>query len=278
MNTSKHLYAMRLRSFLLALLLVVALPNLFAWGQKGHRVVAQLAYERLSSKAKRQIDATLGKGGMIYWCNWADEIKSDTVLAYTYDWHYQDLPSGLAESSLVVLLQDYPTEGGNLFHAMADIVAGLQQHTDSISVLAHRLSAKQGLILLIHLAADRFCPMHTGHLDDLGGNKVKMKWFAQSTNLHSVWDDKLIESRGLSYTEYALWLNNRYATTRDSLMAMTEQDILCANYALTRCIYRYQNDFDGNTYHYIYRFKDDLDRQLFHAGTYLANLLNKIYR
>lgn len=269
---------MRLRPVLIAFLLVAVLPHLFAWGQKGHRVVAQLAYERLSYKAKRQVDATLGKGGMVYWCNWADEIKSDTVLAYTYDWHYQDLPSGLADSSLLACWHDYPSEGGNLFHALADIVAGLQHRTDSLMVLDHRLSAQQGLILLIHLAADRFCPMHSGHLDDLGGNKVKMKWFGQSTNLHAVWDDKLIESRGLSYTEYALWLNNRYAATRDSLIALPEEDILRANYALTERIYRYQTDFDGNTYHYIYHFKDDLDRQLFHAGTYLAALLNHIYR
>ena len=35
---------------------------------------------------------------------------------------------------------------------------------------------------------------------------MKVRWFGEETNLHSVWDSKLIESRNLSYTEYSHWL------------------------------------------------------------------------
>ena len=33
------------------------------------------------------------------------------------------------------------------------------------------------LRFVVHLSGDRYCPMHMAHLDDKGGNTVKMKWF-----------------------------------------------------------------------------------------------------
>ncbi|GIS55224.1 hypothetical protein Ct9H90mP29_22660 [bacterium] len=33
-----------------------------------------------------------------------------------------------------------------------------------------------------------------------------MKWFGESTNLHSIWDTKLIDYQKLSYTEYVNYL------------------------------------------------------------------------
>jgi len=38
---------------------------------------------------------------------------------------------------------------------------------------------------------------------------VRVTWFGDGTNLHAVWDSRLIESRSLSYTEYAEWLNRK---------------------------------------------------------------------
>ena len=35
---------------------------------------------------------------------------------------------------------------------------------------------------------------------------MKVRWFGDETNLHSVWDSRLIDSRNLSYSEYARWL------------------------------------------------------------------------
>ena len=45
-------------------------------------------------------------------------------------------------------------------------------------------------------------PLHAGKKKDLGGNLIRVKWFDERTNLHKVWDDGLIDSQKLSYTEY----------------------------------------------------------------------------
>lgn len=56
---------------------------------------------------------------------------------------------------------------------------------------------------LIHMVGDMHCPMHAGHRSDLGRNTVPVKWFGAPTNLHSIWDSKLVDScRPWSYSEW----------------------------------------------------------------------------
>src|SRR5215831_14134107 len=67
---------------------------------------------------------------------------------------------------------------------------------------------RMDLKLLIHFVGDIHQPFHVGHREDLGGNKVKVTWFNVSTNLHSVWDEQLINFQQLSYTEYTKAVNH----------------------------------------------------------------------
>jgi hypothetical protein len=147
-----------------------------------------VAYDLLSNKTRKQVDAVLGTRGMVYLSTWPDEIKSDTIYPTSFTCHYQDLAGGMSDEAVVATLSDYPEEGGDLWMAI-----------DSLkTVLKSNKKCHDGLVFFVHLYADRFCPMHVAHLDDQGGNKVKMKWFGQNTNLHTVWDSKLIESQGYS--------------------------------------------------------------------------------
>ena len=129
---------------------------------------------------------------------------------------------------------------------------------------------------IVHLSGDRYCPMHMAHMDDKGGNAVKMKWFGRETNLHSVWDSKLIDSQGYSYTEYAQKLEREYAHKQREIEQATDAELLLMSYHVTEEIYRYQQTWDGNAYHYIYRWRQPMEYQLYVAGIRLAKLLNGI--
>lgn len=241
--------------------------NLWAWGQEGHRIIAQVAYHYLSCGARNKVDKVLGKHGIVYTANWPDEIKSDTIYPNSHDWHFQDLDAGMSDSAVVAALTDYPKAGGNLFRATDSIRALLKNQPDN----------RDALVFLVHFAGDRYCPMHMGHMDDLGGNRVKMKWFGSNTNLHSVWDSKIIDSQGYSYTEYADFLIDKYDSERKELLYRSEAEMVLENYHLTSEIYDYQKTFDGNTYHYIYKFHQPMEWQLFKAGVRLAMWLEEIY-
>lgn len=256
-----------IRLFFLLLLLLWPSHHLLAWGKTGHRVIAQVAYDNLTPRARRQVDRILGKHGIVYYSNWADEIKSDTIYPDSYDWHYQDFDPGLSDSALVACLTHYPQEGGNLFRAMDSLVALL--HNDP--------SNADALRFVVHLMGDRFCPMHTAHLDDLGGNRVFLQWFKQPYNLHRIWDDGLIEASRYSYSEYAEYLQDHFADQARAIRQMSDADLLRHNYALTNEIYDYYADWDGNCWHYLYHFTPKMEWQLYASGIRLAMLLNDIY-
>lgn len=253
---------------LIVLAAIVIAPNMFAWGNKGHRIVAQVAYDNLTCKARKQVDKLLGKHGIIYLSTWADEIKSDTIYPTSHDCHYQDLAGGMTDAEVVATLTNYPEEGGNLWRAL-----------DSLKVvLKANGNCHDALVFYVHFYGDRFCPMHVAHLDDKGGNAVKMKWFGQNTNLHSVWDGKIIEYKGFSYIEYATYLHDVYGKEKKSILRMTDEETLLHTYHVTDAIYQYQSTWNGNTYHYAYHWLEAAERQMYMAGVKLAQTLNEIYK
>lgn len=259
-------------SILLILLCACAysVPAL-SWGQEGHRIIAKIAYDNLSCKARRNVDKILGKRGMIYWANWPDEIKSDTIYPQSIKdgWHYQDFAGGMSDSLVADALVHYPAEGGNLYKALDSLVQEFSLQPSAIS-----------LRFIIHLSGDRYCPMHMAHMDDKGGNSVRMAWFSRqpNTNLHAVWDTKLIDSQGYSYTEYAQKLEDEYADRKREIEQASDEELLLMSYHVTEEIYRYQETWDGNTYHYIYHWRQPMEWQLYVAGIRLAKLLNSIYK
>nr|MBA3986719.1 S1/P1 Nuclease [Flavobacteriales bacterium] len=71
--------------------LVFSLGSLLAsedWGQTGHRVVAEVASENLTSKAKKEIDELLNGMSLAVASTYADEIKSDSRYREFGPWHY----------------------------------------------------------------------------------------------------------------------------------------------------------------------------------------------
>lgn len=250
----------------------------FGWGQEGHRIIAQIAYDNMNCKARKTLDKALGDHGMIYWANWPDEIKSDTIYKESIrdGWHFQDLNGGMTDSAVVAALTDYPKEGGNLFRAMDSIIDRCAQRAKNKE--QRQEDEVHTLRFLVHLAGDRYCPMHLAHMDDKGGNMVKMKWFGRETNLHAVWDTKLIESQGYSYTEYAQKLERDYAHKKKEILRMSEEELILRSYHFTEAIYAYQQTWDGNAYHYIYRWHIPMEEQLYIAGIRLAKLLSEIYK
>jgi hypothetical protein len=263
----------KIRFILVLFLLSFPAQPLWAWGKTGHRVIAQVAYDNLNCRARRQVDKILGKHGIVYYANWADEIKSDTIYLNSYDWHYQDFPAGLTYDDIAGALVDYPKEGGNLFRALDSIENVLREQVKQRAVDPYTLR------FFIHLNGDLYCPMHLAHLDDKGGNTVKVKWFGQNTNLHAVWDTKLIDSQGYSYSEYADILQKKYADLRKGLLRddYSQTDLIWQTYRLTSDIYTYQQSWDGNAYHYIYRWHEPMELQLYKAGIRLARVLNKLF-
>ncbi|MBQ8100605.1 MAG: S1/P1 nuclease [Paludibacteraceae bacterium] len=256
------------KTFLILLLSVLTAGQAAAWDAVGHRIVAETAYNNLTKKARRQVDRILGTRGIVYTSSWPDEIKSDTIYPQSHVWHYQNLRAGLTPADIEYLYLNPAVEGKHAFYALDSLVNVLK--TDREDEVA--------LKFVVHIMGDVFQPMHLGHPDDKGGNKVQMRWFSHGTNLHAVWDRWLIDYTNLSSSEFVRLLEDTYGPQKKDLQRLTMLECYLITYGRQQAVYAWQQTGDTNTYHYAYRFRRDLDLSLYTAGIKLAQLLNEIYR
>jgi len=266
-----------MKKTVLLALVVCAAPMVWAWGPMGHRIVAEIAYHYLSPEACADVDEVLGTHGMVYWATWPDELKSDKQIYPTsFDWHFQDLPVGLSSTQLQTLRHKYPTHGGHLWTTLDQLLSQLPEHPNTLLINDASLPYHDGVVYLVHLTADELCPMHMAREEDKGGNDIKVTWRDTPTNLHKVWDEKIIESRGYSYTEYAQMLVDTYGGEVDSISNLSEADFIQYVYTTTQAIYDYQSQNEMNVHQYMWRWKQTCDHLLFMAGVRLANNIQSI--
>lgn len=246
--------------------------KLSAWGTTGHRIIAEIAERNLNKKTKKQIKKLLDDYPMAYWSNWADNVRSDTTdrWKHTYVWHYVNVPSGLEKQQLIEAVNRI--EQDNVYREIPELSKIIKSNgsTDEDKRIA--------LYFLIHLVGDLHQPMHVGHEDDLGGNRVTVYWFDKLTNIHAVWDSNLIDYEKYSYTEYADILNILTKKEKQNLQSGVLDDWLFQTYEITTEIYASVNKDDKLSYGYPYKYKETVELQLQRAGLRLAGLLNQIFR
>jgi len=241
--------------------------SLSAYDAVGHRIVADIAYQNLTKKARLQVDNVLGKHGIIFEATWADEVRSDKKYAYSYKWHFQNLRDSLTSNDLKQLLDNPKSQGEHLFFAIDTLKQRLQ--TDKKDA--------EALKFLVHFVADLHQPMHLGRLQDLGGNKVSTNWFGKTINLHSLWDSYIIESNKMSYSEYSRYLQDKFEPSKAAIKKYSVLQSVEASYAIRTQIYQYDYS-NTNNYHYVYFFAEKQDEMLYRGGIQLANILNTIYK
>ncbi|PUZ26804.1 S1/P1 Nuclease [Chitinophaga costaii] len=260
---------------LLAGILLLQVPlQSFAWGKNGHRIVGEIAYRHLTKKAQKAVDKLLGRQKLALVANWPDFIKSDTTGQYKHidTWHYIDAPSEGDEASFLQFLQNKKED--NAYNKGADFIKTLK---DPSASQEDKLFA---LILLTHVVGDIHQPLHVGTSEEgSGGNKISVTWNGLTTNLHSVWDDKLIEFQGLSYTEYSNALDTASAAEVKAIQQGSYVDWMYESHLLANGLLNEVKSGDKlNTFRYTYYHIGMLDRQLLKGGLRLAAVLNEIYK
>jgi hypothetical protein len=131
--------------------------------------------------------------------------------------------------------------------------------------------------MLVHLIGDLHQPMHIGLKEDRGGNGFKVQWQYRDTNLHSVWDSKIIDAYGMSYTELA---NSADYLTKAQVKALqqgTVADWVNETHQLTKTVYSTVKEGDNLRYDYSYIYLNVTRKQLQIAGIRLAKVLNDIF-
>ncbi len=268
-----------MKRFILALVMFAMLPfaNVYAWGKKGHDAIAEIAQRRLTSKAEKRVTDLLEGRSMVYFSNWMDVVRNDKEYKYTSTWHYINIDKGQTLETIDRL------ESGDVLSGVEHVVAILKDG------VANGKSSKyskeeQGIALrmLIHMVGDMHQPMHVGRKSDLGGNKVLVQFFNESTNLHSMWDSKIVEAtHDWSYSEWADQLDRKglVCDARAAEIAKgSYADWVNETYEHAKHVYRKTAPNARLSYSYVAEFAPVVEEVILHGGIRLAHILNELYK
>ena len=166
-----------------------------AWGYYAHTVTADIALANVAPESRREIARLLGSAPMLGTpgCDldslqdaavWPDCLRGEYWRwSYTFAWHYQTEP----------ITEDYSDRkncsGGAC--VSAQVTRNLRILSDESLPDPVRLEA---LAFFVHFAGDIHMPLHSGDLDDRGGNDRTVAYgIAPGLNLHWIWDGPLAE-------------------------------------------------------------------------------------
>lgn len=258
----------RLTSTLAISLIALSLPAFaFAWGKTGHRVGGEIAQTYLSADTKNAITSILGAEGLPEASTWPDFMRSSPEDFWRGDsrtWHYVTIPKG-------EVYGDSPApESGDAITALAGFQTILRDPS------ADPAEKARALRFAVHIIGDLHQPLHAGDGTDRGGNDLEVSWFDGSTNLHSVWDTKLVDDSQLSFTEYADRLGGRITpelatewNTSDPVVWVTESTALRDRI--------YPEEGDNLRWDYVFEHRADVELRLTQSGVRMAAWLNDTF-
>jgi hypothetical protein len=281
------------------LLLLTLAPSTFAWGPTGHRVVAEIAQRHLTPTAQTKVSRLLDGRTLADVANWPDELRSDPRFDKYRPLHFATVKDGIASyrysdkapcgdvvaaiEAFSAFLRTGSRERLYAVKALTDKSDGTgqdacnPQETEPISRVA-------ALSFLVHLMGDLHQPLHVGGTDQ-GGNLVSVSWLDRwKTNLHSTWDDEMVDFERLDYKEYARFLDR--ANEADESRWVSGNIVLYADEAIAMRSKLYEFP-DGETgtpaiprisYKYIGAHRDRMRQQLLKGGRRLAAMLNSIFK
>ena len=254
------------KSILTSLLLTIACLNAWAWGQKGHDVTAYIAEQHLTPTAKAAVESILDGRSILYWANWLDNASHQRPLAYTKTWHYKNIDEG-------VRYEEAPA------NPAGDAVTAIKSRIEILNNPESSLEERQlALKILIHVVGDIHMPLHMGHATDLGGNRIKVKFFNRENNLHSVWDSSLPESaHKWSYTEWQQQIDRANPALQTEIISGTVDDWAKETVAIASDVYTYFQPGANISYNDIARWTPTIEQQFLRGGLRLAYLLNTIF-
>lgn len=189
-----------MRHIVLAMLIaVVAAMDLapttaLAWDAEAHRIIAQLAYERLDPGAKAAVSTLIAHSSdqATPECPvnsfedasvWPDCVRRERRrFGYLSPMHYQDFPI-CGPVSKAESCPDGACVVDEIRRALATLKDRNRRAADRVQALEE----------VTHFVGDLHQPLHASDNHDRGGNSVRVIVNGHRSNLHHVWDTDVVE-------------------------------------------------------------------------------------
>jgi len=260
---------------LFAVFLLLLSSSAYAWGDLGHKIVADIAQLRLKEinpDAEKEVRRLLHNQSMASVAMQPDTLKK-TTMKFTKNWHFTDIPID-PEGTTYLASRDCVDSD-----CVVDQIANAKKTLGDTS--KSDADRKLALIFLIHLVGDAHQPLHCaeGKLPngepDGGGNGVSVRVSGDRTNLHTFWDARLLERHGFNRADYVDFLENLDVDEDAAAAGTVEEWVNATHKSAEEISYKKlpANHRIDNAY-----FNVSLplaDQQLLKGGLRLARLINE---
>jgi len=178
-----------------------------AWSAEGHRIVCEIAWQRLTPAARTMVsDLLRDEDDRVFsrQCAWADQVRG-TTHRHTAAYHYINIPAGASGTDLA----------RDCGIANRRCVTWAIDHFTRILAdrRAPHAERNEALKFVAHFVGDLHQPLHAGRPEDLGGNRIQVRFYGDPApagrplNLHAAWDGTFLRYRGIAGPEGATRLN-----------------------------------------------------------------------
>jgi hypothetical protein len=243
---------------------------LISWGFKGHKAIATIAYNHLHFNVSPLVENTLHGQSMSDVASWADEVRNNPEYKETAPWHFINLPVGLNFDEFEKAVKN--DQNPNLYNAIIKCEELLSQKGGEAK------EKEDALKFLIHLIGDAHQPMHISRKEDKGGNTIQVRFEGNGTNLHSLWDTKLIDHEGFTDQEIA----NKYDTISKEQETRWQSDPLIVwlweSYQISTKLYAEVESNKIIDERYYDTHIQIIHQRIEQAGVRLAGVLNTIFK
>lgn len=257
------------RNILITILIPVAIL-LGSWGVIGHQTVAKIAENNLNIRAKAAVKDLLPDESLTQISSWADQVRSQPEYRYTSSWHFLNLPDGLDYNSFTQTVKGL--SGDNIYTAILKCGKTLSDPSSS------RAQKVEALKFMVHLVGDAHQPMHISRAEDKGGNTIQVQFNGKGTNLHSLWDGKLLDAQGLTADEMATKFNK---TNPAQILQWQKDPILkwlFESYQISSKLYAEVQSGNKLSEEYYTKHLPEVQLRLEQGGIRLAGILNEVLK
>ena len=240
----------------------------YPWGKDGHHIISIIADSYLTTEARTGISDLLGNETLLEIDTWADSVKRDPQYEWSRPLHYLNPVKSMDE---FVLERDCPPQGC-VVSAIVKYRAVLQDKETT------REQKAEALKFLVHFIGDIHQPLHVSRAEDFGGNNIRVEFFHNVMNLHSVWDTAIIKRTKKYWYDYGQEItsgitpeNIREWQNDDPILWAKESYQISLEYAykIPKTMQLDQEYFEHNL--------PIIEKRLAQAGVRTAYILNAIF-
>ena len=267
----------KILTIVLTFVMLFAVSVAYGWRNSGHTVVANIADQNLTPKARKMCDKYLGHS-LAYYASWLDQWRYSKEYHHTARWHAvgvkngELIPAELAGDISVFKAPLTPDEHGVARLAqMLDALKDYRKMSDSAVVV--------NLKCIIHMVGDMHCP---GHVFYDGLKQFEFKEGGKNNRFHRYNDGAFTRfHKGKSADQFC---NEYCRLTKPEIEELCKGDmeswVRASEPALRECYTLLSPTIDYNDLpeQNKLRIKEITDKQLRNAGYRLAYIINQIFK